>query len=312
MKRVFATAGLLVALAFLASEARAQTGAARGKVADEKGQAIADAKIEIEFLGGITRRFEVKTNKRGEFTQVGMSPGVYRFTASKEGYQKGTVEFKVNLGEPTQIPDFQLVSAKGATTGAAGKHAEVQAAFKGALELTQAGKLDEAEAAYKELLAKLPDIPEVYYNLGYIYSQKKDWAQAEAAYQKAIELKPGYAEAINSLARLYQDTGKSAKAMEVIAKAATEYPDDPKLQFNLGIFHLNSGQSEEARKAFEKVATLDPENAEVQFHLGTLHVGQNEVPQAIEHLEKYLAMNPQNPQNVATAKGLLAALKPRK
>jgi Flp pilus assembly protein TadD len=312
MKRVFVTAGLLLALALLAGEARAQTGAARGKVVDEKGQAIADAKIQIEFLGGVTRKFEVKTNKRGEFTQVGMFPGVYKFTASKEGYQTGTIEFRVTLGEPTQIPDFRLMSVKAVQEAGAGKQAELQTAFKHALELTQAGNLDEAEAAYKELLAKQPDIPEVYHNLGYVYGQKKDWAQAEASYQKAMELKPGYAEAITALAKLYQDNGKADKAMELMSKAAADYPEDAKLLFNLGIFYLNAGQSEEARKAFEKVATLDPENAEVQYHLGTLHVGQNEVPQAIEHLEKYLAMNPQNPQNVATAKGLLAALKPKK
>ena len=43
----------------------------------------------IEFQGGVTRKFEVKTNKKGEFMQVGMQPGSYKFTVSKEGYQGG-------------------------------------------------------------------------------------------------------------------------------------------------------------------------------------------------------------------------------
>jgi TolA-binding protein len=48
------------------------------------------------------------------------------------------------------------------------------------------------------------------------------------------------------------------------------------------------------------------------YHLGTLYVGQNKITEAVQSLEKYLASNPTNPQNVATAQGLLAALKPKK
>jgi Flp pilus assembly protein TadD len=97
-----------------------------------------------------------------------------------------------------------------------------------------------------------------------------------------------------------------------MAKAATVGQDDPKMQFNLGIDHLNAGRSEEAFAAFTKAAALDPQNAEVHYHLGTLAVGQNKIPDAIAHLEKYLSMSPTNQQNVATAQGLLAALKPKK
>ena len=41
-------------------------------------------------------------------------------------------------------------------------------------------------------------------------------------------------------------------------------------------------------------------------------VGQNKIPDAVQSLEKFLSMNPGNAQNVATAQGLLAALKPKK
>jgi len=53
----------------------------------------------------------------------------------------------------------------------------------------------------------------------------------------------------------------------------------------------------------------DPTNPEVYYYLGTLAVGQNKTADAIAHLEKYLSMNPTNAQNMATAKGLLQALK---
>ena len=38
-------------------------------------------------------------------------------------------------------------------------------------------------------------------------------------------------------------------------------------------------------------------------------VGQGKIPEAIANLEKYLSMNPTDAQNVATAQGLLKAMK---
>jgi len=314
MKRYLVAGGLLAALALLGSEASAQTGTARGKVLDDKGQPLPDATVVIEFQGGMNRKYETKTNKKGEFIQVGVYPGMYRFTANKEGFQPSYIDYKINLGEPTYVPDFKLVSHAAAQAAAGGKGGGVDlgASFKKAAELAQSGQLDQAETAFKEILAKSPDIPEIYFNLGYIAGQKKDWAAAEAAYQKAIALRANYGDAYVSLAKVYQDSGKPDKAMETITQAVAANQDDPKVQFNLGIFFLNSGRTEEAIAAFQKAATLDPQNAEAHYHLGTLLVGQNKVADAVAHLEKYLSMNPQNAQNVATAQGLLAALKPKK
>jgi tetratricopeptide (TPR) repeat protein len=97
-----------------------------------------------------------------------------------------------------------------------------------------------------------------------------------------------------------------------MSKAVEGNPNDAKALFNMGIFNLNAGKSEEAIGAFQKALAVDPSMVEATYHLGTLMVGQNKIPEAIQYLEKYLAGNPNNPQNVATAQGLLAALKPKK
>src|SRR5262245_13730706 len=194
MKRALFAGGLLACFALLSSTtAFAQTGSARGRVVDEKGQGIPEAKVLIEFQGGVTRKYETKTNKKGEFIQVGMPPGTYKFTATKEGLQGTFIETRVQLGDATQIPDMTLkpAAAAGAGGGKAGPNEQLRTTVKEAIDLTQAGKLDEAEAAYKSILEKDPSIPEVYQNLGFVYSQKKDWAAAEGAFQKALELKPG-------------------------------------------------------------------------------------------------------------------------
>jgi len=312
MKRLLIAGVFLLGFALVGAPAHAQTGTARGRVVDEQGQPVVDAKVLLEFQGGVTRKYETKTSKKGEYTQVGMYPGPYKITVSKEGFQGSFVDFRISLGDPTQIPDFKMKTMAAAQKEAGGGTEALKTAFGHALALTQAGKLDEAEAAYKELIAKKPSVPEVYQNLGYIYSQKKDWAKAEDALKKAMELRPNYPDAAAALARVYADSGQSDKAMELMSKAAGDNPTDARAQFNMGIFSLNAGKSDEAIAAFQKALTADPTMVDAYYHLGTLYVGQNKITEAVQSLEKYLASNPTNPQNVATAQGLLAALKPKK
>jgi tetratricopeptide (TPR) repeat protein len=302
-------------VALVAADARAQTGILRGKVLDDQGSAIEGAKVEIEFLGGVTRKNEAKTNKKGEYTQVGLPPGNYRITASKEAFQPGVYEIKVSIGEPTTPPDMKLVplsKLQQAKQAAGGAPDTLGTGFKEIVEKVKAGKYDEAETQNRDLLTKNPTVPELHYELAYILSLKKDWAGAEAGYKKALELRPDFSEATMGLVGVYRNSGREAEATQLLAQAASASPQDAKVQFQIGVSAFSSGKTEEAVAAFQKAVELDPSNAESHFYLGSLMVGQNKIPESISHLEKYLASNPPVGQNRATAEGLLAALKPKK
>src|SRR5712692_8419920 len=88
MKRILVAGGLLLCLALLGTPARAQTGSARGRVSNEQGQPIVEAKVEIDFTGGLTRK--------------------YKTTATKEGFQGSFIEVRISLGDPTEVPEFRL------------------------------------------------------------------------------------------------------------------------------------------------------------------------------------------------------------
>ena len=76
---------LALALAFvLAPPALAQTGMIKGKVTDAEGKPVAGAQIVIEFADGVNRKFEVKTDRRGEFIQIGLQTGSYKVTATAD------------------------------------------------------------------------------------------------------------------------------------------------------------------------------------------------------------------------------------
>jgi Flp pilus assembly protein TadD len=312
MKRFAISAFVVLGVLAAAPRASAQTGMARGKVVDDKGQPLAGAKVLWEFQGGVTRKGELTTNKKGEYVQVGLQPGNYKFTASAEGFNSTYIEARVGLGDPTIIPEFKMVPRGAGGAGGGGgdpAYAALKAGVDEAIALANAGKPDEALAKYQALQAAHPTVHQIAYNMGYLYQQKKDWPAAEAAYQKALELKPDYPEAVQQLMNVYIASGQPDKANEYMTKAMASKPDDPRLLLQQATMMFNSGKGAEAVDLLQKVTTLDPQNPEPYFFLASIAVGQGKTAESIAHLEKYLSMNPTNAANVATAKGLLGALK---
>lgn len=317
MKRFLLLSGAALLFCLSGASAQAQTGTARGRVVDDKDQPMVDVKILIEYQGGVTRKLEAKSNKKGEYTQVGMQPGMYKFTATKEGYQGGYVETRVNLGDVTAIPDLKLrtmeaARAEAAAAGGGAPGGGLAVPFKAAVDLLQANKLPEAEAAFLALQTNYPTIPQIPYNLGQVYTRKGDNAAAEAAFRKSLEVDPKYSEGYVGLANLLLATRQNDKALEVIQAAAAADPEDAKLQLQLGAVLFNANKPEEAAVAFTKALTLDATLAEANYYLGTIAVGQNKTADAVSYLEKYLASNPPAGQNRAAAEGLLGYLKPKK
>jgi tetratricopeptide (TPR) repeat protein len=307
MKRALIAMGILAGFAFLApaNSALAQSGGgARGIVVDTDGNPVAEALVVIEFQGGVNLKYELKANKKGEYIQVGLRVGAYRITAAKDGYQPGIIDVKIGIGVES-VPDVVLTAAPPMESGGA----ELQETFAEGVKLAQDGQLDEAEAAFKEILDARPDLVEVHQNLAYVYVKKQDWASAEETYLAALDLRPGSAELMTALAKMYQDSGEEEKAMEILSQVEGGGTVDGRAQFNMGIVFLDAGNSEEAQAAFEAALAADPPVGEAHYHLGTILVGQGKVPEAVDHLEAYLATNPKDGPNKATAQGLLEALK---
>ena len=97
MKRAFIAGGLLLSLVLLPAPVGAQGGTAQGKVVDSEGNGVPEALLRVDFTGELSRNYELTTSKSGDFIQVGLYPGPYRFTASKEGYQPNFVDFRVQF-----------------------------------------------------------------------------------------------------------------------------------------------------------------------------------------------------------------------
>ena len=103
-----------LALALVAGPAAAQTGQVRGKVVDAKNQPVEGATVTIEMIEGMTRKYQVKTNRRGEFNgrigQAGEHAGRYAVLAG-EVARVFEVAFCIRVVAQTQAGRARAVRA---------------------------------------------------------------------------------------------------------------------------------------------------------------------------------------------------------
>jgi tetratricopeptide (TPR) repeat protein len=314
---LLATAAV-AALAIALPVAAQSTGLVKGTVKDEKGQPVEGAKITIEYADGVNRKFDGKTDKKGEFLQIGLQPGNYKITAEKDKLT-ASQSVRVRIGA-TATADLTLGAGGAGGAGgaeAAKKTAELRKAFDEGVTASRAGNQDEAIAAFIRAVEVNPACYDCYYNIAYAQVQKKELEKAEASYKKAIELKADYAEAYSGLANIYNSQRKFDEASAASAKAA-EFSGsgaagaagggNPDAMFNQGVILWNAGKVAEAKKQFEGVVAAKPEHAEAHYQLGMALVNEGNLAGSVAEFETYLKLSPTGP-NAAQAKALVAQLK---
>jgi len=308
----------LVAMAITLPAAAQSTGMVRGVVKDASGKTVEGAKIIIEAEGN-NRRFEAKSDKKGEFVQIGLAPGQYKVTAEKD--KAASPPTPVNVRVAAGAPLTLVIGAGGgggASPEVAAKNAELKKTFEEGVAASRAGNHDDAIAKFTHAAELNTTCYDCYYNIAYSQAQKKDLEKAEAAYKKAIELKADYAEAYSGLANVYNAQRKfdlaataSAKAMELSgsgAGAGAAGGGNADAMFNQGVILWNAGKIPEAKKQFEGAVAANPNHAESHYQLGMALVNEGNLPGAATEFETYLKLAPTGP-NAATAKGILGTLK---
>jgi len=308
----------LVALAIAQPAAAQSTGMVKGVVKDASGQPVDGAKITIEMTEGVNRKFETKSNKKGEFVQIGLPPGSYIVSAEKDKQASAPVMARVRIGSPSEVNLVIGAAAAAASKEAAAKNAELKKAFEEGIAASQAGNYDQAIASFNHAAEVNPNCFDCHYNVGYMYSQKKEYDKAEAAYKKAIEIKADYAEAYNGLANVYNIQRKfdlaaeaSQKAMEISgsgAGAAGGGGGNADALYNQGVILWNAGKIPDAKKQFEAAVAANPNHAEAHYQLGMALVNEGNLNAAAAEFDTYLKLAPTGP-NAATAKGILGTIK---
>jgi serine/threonine protein kinase len=119
--------------------------------------------------------------------------------------------------------------------------------------------------------------------------------QAESLLKKAIELDPANAEAFYNLGKLYTSKKEYAKAIQSYDKATELAPSSPDAFFNLGFLYYGKKDYPKAEALFLKVTELQPAYLdEAYFNLAVVQNLQGKKEESIGNLERALEVNPKN------------------
>jgi tetratricopeptide (TPR) repeat protein len=301
----------LAALAIAMPAAAQMGGMVRGRVLDDKGQPVVDASITITAVD-TARKFQTKSDKRGEFMQIGLTSGGYTIVAEKDKLVSAQQKATVRAGSPAEVDLVIGVAAAASSADAAARTAALTKAFDEAVAAQKANNFDLAIEKFNEGITLNPNCFNCYNGLGRAYVGKKDYAKAEEALKKSIELRPNDAEAYSELANMYNAQRKFDLAAEA-GKKASEFAGggaaggNADVLYNQGVILFNGGKSGEAKPLFEQVIQANPSHAEGHYMLGMTLVGENPAA-AVTAFETYLKLAPAGP-NAPMAKQFVDALK---
>jgi tetratricopeptide (TPR) repeat protein len=132
-----------------------------------------------------------------------------------------------------------------------------------AARLRETGPVPDAIAAYKTLLAEYPDLPDSWYNLGWLLRRASMAQDALAAYDEALKRGVKGAEEVhlNRAAILADSLARPTEAKAELEKALALSPNYLPALLNLGNLHEDLGERAEARAIYEKAHALAPGNA---------------------------------------------------
>jgi len=301
MKTIFLVLALALVAVLTPLSSSAQRVPVRGHVTGDDGKPLAGADIVLLNKDN-GQKFTMKTDKNGDFVNVGVTIGIYHMTISKDGnvvYEKDMVAqgedkaLEINvpkakeesrqeaLKQLTPEQRQQIEEQQKAAEAERAKVTNLNQMLADAKTAEDGGNFDQAISIYKQATAIDATQPLLWARLGAAYlsaagkvpagdraAAAEDYTQAVEAYKKALALKESAA-LHNNLGQAYAKLGKADEAMAEYNAAAQLDPSNAGLYFyNLGAILTNAGKLEEANAAFDKAIAANPNRAEAYYWKG--------------------------------------------
>jgi protein O-GlcNAc transferase len=174
----------------------------------------------------------------------------------------------------------------------AAKPTDIVAQANLAVALMGQGKLDDAISAYRQAIRIKPELIEAYSNLGVAYKHQGKLADAIAAFRQAIGIKPEFAEAHYNLGCALRDQGKLDDAIAAYRQAIRAKPDLAEAYSDLGVALKDLGKLDEAVAAYRQAIGIKPDYAEAHSNLGNALTELGELNEAVASCRQAIGLKP--------------------
>jgi len=164
-----------------------------------------------------------------------------------------------------------------------------------ALALLQAGRLEEAEAAWRAILAERPDDADALHFLGCVLARAGRTQDGLDLIDRSLRQAPRNPAFLNNRARVLADAGRLEEAVADLRRAVQGDPRFAAAFLHLGTLLGRLGRGEEALAALRRAAALDPGQPGAHAALGRLLFGARDFAGARACFERALALLPGDP-----------------
>jgi len=195
-----------------------------------------------------------------------------------------------------------------------------------ALAHHRAGRWEQAEQAYRQVLQVDPECADAWHLLGAMNCQTgnqlaaadyigraielsprsasfhnslgvtcralKKLDEAVACYRSALDLKPDYAEAYNNLGVALRERGELGEAAACCRRALELKADYPEAHNNLGIALMDQGAADEAVACYRRAMELKPDYSEAHMNLGIVLTAQGRADEAVPCGKRAVELKP--------------------
>ena len=165
-----------------------------------------------------------------------------------------------------------------------------------ALQLHREGRLAEAEAAYRAVLANDPDNVDALHFLGVLAFQRNDYRKAEELIGRSLARNPANAAARNNLGNALAAQARLDEAMACYREALALQPGFVGALVNLGAGSMAQGKAEEAVGYYAQALDIEPGNAMALSNLGNAYRQQDRLEDAAACHAKAIALDPDLPE----------------
>jgi protein O-GlcNAc transferase len=182
--------------------------------------------------------------------------------------------------------------------------AAVEPVFALASQHHQAGRFQEAEKLYRQVLAEQPNHPGAILHLGILAHQVGRNDLAIGLIRQSISLDPNIPEAYNNLGNSLHDTGRLDDAISAYRQAIALRPDYAEAHYNLGVALKNAGRVNEAIAAYRRTLVLMPDSGEAYNNLGVALKDAGQLEEALAAFRQAVRLRPNSGEaynNLGTA-----------
>jgi tetratricopeptide (TPR) repeat protein len=286
---------LLLALALPAgAQDWAGYGRLEGRVLDERGQPVAQARVKLRLPERGGRGPSVVTDRNGRWAVAGISAGNWELDYEAEGFAR--FQGKVRLaGESARLPPLEVRLARG--TGEAGVPKDVLDTLARAEAAEKAGQLAQARAEYEKLAALRPEVAAVAeQRIGAALIQEKQYGPALEHLGRALVTDPENATLRVIMVQAAFAGGLADRALELLRELQPAAVRDSDTAYNLGVQLVNAGRQEGAVAWFSRAIELAPGSADGHLRRGLALLGLGRAAEARSDFAKVLELEPKGPQ----------------